>query len=131
MEIGRAFEKLGVFGQEKGLFGPGSRSLAVYFDDPDTVKTSELRSFAGMLEIKPIEVEAPFERLVIDAGRFAVMTYKGPYSELPKAYNWLYGTWLPNAGVEVRDAVCFEDYLNDPRHVAPNDLLTDIFMPIK
>ncbi len=131
MEIGRAFEKLAVFGHEKGLFGPGTGSMALYFDDPDTVKTSELRSFAGMLEIRPTEIERPYERVVVEAGRFAVLRYNGPYSELPSVYNWFYGAWLPDADVEVRDAPCMEDYLNDPRRVAPNELLTDIFMPIK
>jgi len=131
MEIGRAFEKLAVFGAKNKLFGPGMRSMALYMDDPDTVETKELRSFAGMLEINPVEVAAPFERKSVSAGRYAVMTFKGPYSELPSAYNWLFGTWLPSADVELREMPCMEDYLNDPRTVAPQELLTDIFMPIK
>lgn len=131
MEIGRAFERLGVFGQKHGLIEPGMASFALYFDDPDLVPHDQLNSFAGMLETKPVDLDAPFERLSVEAGRFAVMRYKGPYSELPKAYNWFYGEWLQNEEVELRDAPCMEEYLNNPRSVAPADLLTDLFMPIK
>ena len=131
MDIGIAFEKLGAWGQKQGLFGPGNASMALYYDDPDLVPTAELRSFAGMLEIHPVELSAPFERITVEPGKFAVMQFKGPYSELSTAYNWLYGTWLEGANVELRDAPCMEDYLNNPRLVAPSELLTDIFMPIK
>lgn len=131
MNIGIVFEKLGVWGREQGLFGPGNASMAIYYDDPDLVPTAELRSFAGMLEIHPVELSAPFERVKVEAGKFAVIQFKGPYSELSSAYNWLYGTWLEGANVELRDAPCMEDYLNNPRHVEPSELLTDIFMPIK
>ncbi len=130
-EIGKAFEKLNVFGQQNGLYGPEMRSLGVYFDDPDIVDTQELSSYAGIVEHEVTEPELPFERIKINGGRFAVMRFKGPYAQLSSAYHWFYGTWLSLSEYVLRDAPCIEDYLNDPRQVAPGDLLTDIYMPIE
>lgn len=130
-EIGKAFEKLNVFGQQNGLYGPNMRSLGIYFDDPDIVPTNELNSYAAIVEQEETEPQEPFERIEFKGGRFAVMRFKGPYAELPLAYHWFYGIWLSNSDVELRDAPCMEDYLNDPRQVPPGELLTDIYMPIE
>ena len=59
-----------------------------------------------------------------------MLRHKGPYAEMHKAYQWLYGQWLPKSGRQLRDAVMFEEYLNNPRDVAPAELLTDIHMPL-
>jgi AraC family transcriptional regulator len=47
------------------------------------------------------------------------------------AYRWLLGAWLPQSGYEPDDDPIFEAYLNNPQHVAPTDLLTDIHLPLK
>ncbi len=130
-EIGKAFEKLNVFGQQNGLYGPNMRSIGVSFDDPDIVPREELHAYAGIVEQNEVEPEEPFERVKVAGGRFAVMRFKGPYAELPLAYHWFYGTWLSQSEHELRDAPCMEDYLNDPRQVAPSELLTEIYMPIE
>jgi AraC family transcriptional regulator len=46
------------------------------------------------------------------------------------AYEWLYGVWLVQSGKEPGDAPVFEEYLNNPRNTAPNELLTDIYLPL-
>ncbi|MNL82318.1 Bacterial transcription activator, effector binding domain [compost metagenome] len=50
---------------------------------------------------------------------------------MPLAYQWLYGTWLPQSGREVRDSLMFEKYLNNPREVPPTELLSEIYLPLK
>jgi AraC family transcriptional regulator len=56
---------------------------------------------------------------------------KGPYSNLKPAYDWVYGAWLPHSGREPADCPPFEDYLNTPQDTAPNDLLTEIHVPLR
>jgi len=58
------------------------------------------------------------------------MHYKGPYSGLAAAYRHLYGVWLPESGEEPSNAPPFEVYLNNPRDTAPEDLLTDVCVPL-
>lgn len=67
----------------------------------------------------------------IAGGEHAVLRHKGPYSDLHVAYNWLYGTWLPQSGREVAAAPVFEEYLNNPRDTAPAELLTEICLPLR
>ena len=47
------------------------------------------------------------------------------------AYEWLYGTWLPQSGRDPGDAPCLEEYLNSPRDTAPTELLSDIYLPLR
>ena len=41
------------------------------------------------------------------------------------------GVWLPNSGYEAADAPIFEAYLNSPPETPPNDLVTDIHLPLE
>jgi AraC family transcriptional regulator len=41
------------------------------------------------------------------------------------------GVWLPQSGYEPNDDPILETYLNNPQHVAPADLMTDIHLPLK
>jgi AraC family transcriptional regulator len=70
------------------------------------------------------------EAVTLEGGPCAVLHFKGPYSGLAAAYQYLYGPWLAENKVELRDAPSFEVYLNDPTTTAPDDLLTDIHMPL-
>jgi len=67
----------------------------------------------------------------LEGGPHAVITHKGPYTHLGQAYDWLYGAWLPTSGREPRHAPPFEVYLNTPREVAPEELLTEIYLPLE
>ncbi len=60
-----------------------------------------------------------------------MLTYKGPYAGISAAYHSLFGNWLPEAGEEPAEAPCCEIYLNNSREVAPEELLTEICLPLK
>ena len=55
--------------------------------------------------------------------------HTGPYDGLGKAYQWIYGGWLPRSGYSLRDAPAFEQYLNSPQNANAEDLLTLIHLP--
>ena len=132
MEIGKAFETLfGTLGA-RGLLRPGLCMKGIYYSDPTSVPEAELRSAAGiLLPDADFPVAPPLERAELRGGDYAVLRHKGPYTDMRPAYDWLYGEWLVQSGREAADAPCFEDYLNNPREVAPSELLTDICLPLK
>jgi len=105
--------------------------LGIYYDDPTTVAAQDLNSHAGVIVGDDFEMPENLQDVQVPDGRMAVMHYKGPYAGLNAAYEYLYGEWLPNSGEEFRDAPSFEVYLNDPMDTAPDDLLTDICVPLK
>ncbi len=131
MAIGRAFETLGGTLMARNLFRPEMRMIGVYLDDPDLIPEDRLRSFACVTEGQTVPADAPLVHRHLDGGDYAVLRHKGPYADMHKAYQWLYGVWLPKSGREVRDTVMFEDYISNPRDTAPTDLLTDIHLPLK
>lgn len=132
MEIGGAFEKLFAWLGMKGLISAQTRSFGIYCDDPDAVPAEKLRSMAcaSANGYNPQE-EDPVALKVIPACEYAVLRHVGPYADLHSAYKWLYGEWLPGSGREPADLPCFEEYVNDPRQVLPQELITDIYLPLK
>lgn len=62
--------------------------------------------------------------------RAAALRFKGHYPGLPAAYSHLCGTWLPTSGFEAGDSPIFEDHLQSPMDTAPENLLTDICLPL-
>jgi AraC family transcriptional regulator len=129
MDINRAFDILYTWLGNRKLIQPGMRCLGIFLDDPALVPEAELRSKAAVLvEDTSMPVEPPVEYTEILGGPYAVLRYKGPYANMKAAYQWLYGTWLPNSGREAADAPGLEEYLNSPRDTAPGDLLTDIWL---
>jgi AraC family transcriptional regulator len=107
------------------------RTFGIYYDDPTSKPKNELRSDACLEIPKSFVPDGDAKLLHTPGGRSAVFTFTGPYSELEKPYRWLYDTWLPQSGEEVRDAPPFEEYLNDARNTPPQHLKTAICIPLK
>ena len=131
MQIGKAFETL--VGVLMTQVGPGCDEplRALYFSDPTQVPEEDLRSAAGAVVPEVFPIEAPLEAYQVERGDYAVLRHIGPYPELRGSYEWLYGEWLPNSGRVPADAPCMEIYRNNPREVAPADLITDICLPLQ
>lgn len=141
MDIGQAFHQLfGVLSANEWDIDTVD-TLGIYFDDPTCVPSEQLRSMAcAILPSENITQDGAhaicqrYDSLQLQAvrgGEYAVLSFTGPYAALGYAYGWLYGYWLPNSGREPEDAPVFERYLNNPRQVAPNELRTDIYLPLK
>jgi effector-binding domain-containing protein len=58
-----------------------------------------------------------------------VCRFRGPYSELPRAYEAL-TRWLAEAGEEP-SGVADEIYLSDPSVTPPDELETEILFPLQ
>jgi AraC family transcriptional regulator len=129
-EIGRAFERLSATMAARGLFAHAGHMVGVFYDDPSAVAAADLRSHAGFEIIGDAEIAAPMESVGLPARRHAVLTYKGPYAGLPAAYDQLYSIWLPASGMDPADGPSFEVYKNSPMDTAPDDLITELHLPL-
>ena len=130
LEIGTTFERLFVWAIGRGLMGPQTRAIGVYYDDPDGVAAKNLRSDAGLVIGPEVAVDGDLRIVEVPGGRHAVLHHRGPYAELNKAYRWLYREWLPRSGEQCADRPVFEEYLNNPRTLPPEQWLTDICLPL-
>ncbi|MDP3527367.1 MAG: AraC family transcriptional regulator [Hoeflea sp.] len=128
VEIGATFDRLGAEMARSGGWGCAAGVAALYFDDPDITAAGDLRSLAGIVLRPGAEAPAGLEAFEMPAGRYAILTHKGPYAELSKAYQWLYGAWLAQSGESPAATPPCERYLNSPVDTPPLDLLTEIHM---
>ena len=131
MEVDKAFGQAVGIMAAAGLFSPDLPMVGIYYNDPGIVAENDLQSFAGLVVPSGFSTPEGLECREIPGGRYAVLTHKGPYAELHKAYNWFYGSYLPANAMEAADAPPFETYLNTPRDVIPSDLLTEIWVPLR
>ncbi|HET8727743.1 MAG TPA: AraC family transcriptional regulator [Alphaproteobacteria bacterium] len=130
MQIGASFDRLFAWAAGRGLMGPSARSFGIYYDDPDSVPVADLRSEAAMVVGSEVEADGDVHIVTLAGGRHAAIRHKGPYAELEAAYRWLYRDWLPGSGDEAADRPCFEEYLNNPRALPPQEWLTEICLPL-
>ncbi|CUH88190.1 Methylphosphotriester-DNA--protein-cysteine S-methyltransferase [Phaeobacter sp. CECT 5382] len=128
--IGKKFEAFGALCQTRNLWSQMAGMAAIYYDNPDDTPEGDLRSFAGGL-FHGAAVPNGMEERQIAGGKTAVLTYKGPYSGISAAYHSLFGNWLPDSGEDPADAPCYEIYLNNPREVPAEELITEICLPLR
>jgi AraC family transcriptional regulator len=130
-DMGLAFQKLGGIIAARNLFAHVQGMIAVYHDAPGSRPDAEMRGYAAVLLAPgfPEAIEG-LDYFDLAGGKHAIMQHHGPYATLGSAYEWLYGKWLPQSGEEPRDAPPIELYVNDPRTTAPDQLRTDVRLPL-
>ncbi len=127
MEIGSTFEKLFLSANSHNMLDENTRSFGLYYDDPKSVATDSLRAKACLSINEGQALTEDFEHITLPAGKCVSVLFKGPYAELEKPYDWLFGHWIPENNLEIADFPPFEEYLNDPKETPPNELLTRIY----
>lgn len=131
MAMGRAFDALFAALGQQALIERASGLHGIYLDDPDAVPEMELRAWAATIVPEGTTGAPPLEACKIGGGRYAVLAHQGPYADMRAAYDWMFGTWLPQSGLEARDAPVLETYLNSPKDTPPAKLQSEICLPIE
>jgi len=129
--VGPVWERLCKFAGRRGLFGPETIMLGLSHDDPEITETEKLRYDACIVVNDDILPEGEVGVKSIAGSNYAVFVHKGPYGELMSSYNDIFRNWLPQSNYELGDSAPLEIYLNDPEKVVPEDLRTEICIPLK
>lgn len=127
--IGPSFDELARRLTSGGVAATGP-AYAIYYDMPGITPDDQLRAHAGV-EIRPGgALPEGLDRVAVGGGRVAVLTHRGPYSGIAGAWDAAY-RWLGSSAEDASDAPPYERYLNDMETTAPEDLLTEICIPLK
>lgn len=130
-DLPRAFQQLGGILAARNLFSEARGLFVIYRDAPGSKPDEELRAHVAVIIGADFPQGVPgLEYFDLAGRRHAVLEHTGPYATLSAAYDWLYGVWLPHSGEEPRDAPPIELYVSDPRTTPPDDLRTDIRLPL-
>ncbi len=130
-QIPTAFGRLYSWITEKG-YKPRGPAIAVYYDVPGQVPDDQLRwelrsqISEDIVAIGPDEQGLGVKR--VGAVQVAATMHKGPYEEIEGTYRALMA-WVAENGYEINGPP-EELYFNDPAEMLPEELLTEIRIPI-
>jgi AraC family transcriptional regulator len=127
-----AWSALMHFAYSRRLMKKDTKGIGISHDSPDITPEEKIRYDACITFTGAVKPEGEVGLQTIAGGRYAVFLHKGPYKNFSKTYNYIMAQWYPESGKKFRDLPCFEIYLNrDPRRTKPENLRTEIFVPIK
>ncbi len=129
-QVGPAWQKLMMWAGMRGLLGPSMLILGVVYDAPDVTPEAKLRYDAALVVEDNVQPEGEIGIQEIARSQYAVIPHTGPYNNIQEAYDRLWGDWLPLSGREPASLPAFERYLNSPYDTAPENLRTEIYLPL-
>jgi AraC family transcriptional regulator len=129
-QCGVAWEKLCGWAGQHGLLGPNTIVVGVCYDDPDVTPSDRVRYDACITVNADVTPAGEVGVQDIGGGDYAITVHRGPYEKLSETYAQLCGQWLPSSGRELRSSPSLEIYHNDPATTRPEDLVTDIYVPV-
>lgn len=130
-EVLEAWDQLVNFITQHKLLGWNPEFFSIYYDDTDCVDREKCISDICFTTKKDIEEHDVFKSNLIKGGKYAVFRYKGSYERLWELYDIIYGSWLLSTAYKLRDVPPLEKYINYSPKTKPENLLTEIYIPIE
>ncbi len=130
-QVGKAWDTLCTHLGKEGYLGSGSKFIGICYDCPEVTPSEKIRYDACITVDENFVPEDEIAVQTIGGGEYAVTTHFGPYDKLGQTYSRLFRDWLMKSDREIREQPCMEFYLNDPDSTEPDELLTDICLPLK
>lgn len=127
---GEAWGKLCSWAGPKGLIRPDTLFLGHCHDDPDVTEPEKIRYDACLTVENGVAAEGEIGVQELGGGEYAVAVHKGPYENLKDTYAYMCGVWAPKSGKEIGSMPSIEIYRNDPEKTPPEELLTDVYVPL-
>ncbi len=130
---GRSFKNLCTYMDMHNLWKYERGCLGICPDEPMTTPPEESRYIGAFIVDDAADVSDEGDVKVdrIAGGRFAVFHYVGPFEGLTAAWSSIYRDWYPSSGEKLRECEPFEVYLDDSAKTKPEDMRTDIYIPIQ
>ena len=130
-EVSKAWDELEKFVISNKLFSWKTELFSIYYDDPDMTPAEECKSDICIVTHRKSELPLPIKQMKITGGRFAVFRFKGPYEKLWDFYNYIYGTWLLESDVKLRNSPSLEKYISYSEKMNPEKYVTEIYLPVE
>jgi AraC family transcriptional regulator len=128
---GEAFGKLMGFLSEHQLTAQMQACIAIYPDEVEIGKPARFDAGAIFADGVAPAATGGLAYQTLPGGRWAIFRHIGPYENLWQTWRAALRDWLPTSGQEMRDAIPYEVYVDAPSVVAPEQLRTDIYIPIR
>ncbi|MDQ3071000.1 MAG: AraC family transcriptional regulator [Acidobacteriota bacterium] len=104
--------------------------IGVPHDNPHLTPPEKLRFDCCVMVTGDMAPAGEIGLREIGGDLYATTTHYGAFDRLAETYGWLGGHFMPSAGLTPRGAPAIEIYLTNPETTAPEQLLTDILLPV-
>lgn len=117
---------------KKNLMGKEAQTFGIGHDDPKVTEASKIRcDICVSYDDKTVKPEGEIVVKTIEGGKYAMFLHKGSYANLKVTFEQI-ADWIVTSGVTLRDLPMVEKYLNrDPRRTKPENLKTEIYVPLQ
>ncbi|MFH1197092.1 MAG: AraC family transcriptional regulator [bacterium] len=126
----KAWNEMTAFVRGRNLLGWNPDVFSIYYSDPDEVGDNNCISDICMVTKKDMTLSSRIQKQKVEGGKFASFRYQGPYERLWDVYNYIYKHWLMTTDFKLRDKPIIEKYLTLSEKTKPEDLITEIYLPI-
>ncbi len=113
----------------QGLIGGNIfKYLILYHDNPNVAPEDKLRMSLCVTVPSDTKVDGEIGKMKLEAARYAIAHFELTSGDFQKAWEWLYGEWLPNSGYQPDDKPYFETY---PKKPQGGKFVVDFCIPVK
>jgi AraC family transcriptional regulator len=130
-DCGEAWGKLCAWAGRRGLLGPQTTVIGISYDDPEITPPEKIRYDACVTVAESVGPEGEIGVQTLRGGDYAMTLHRGPYEKLAETFGRIFGQWAPQSGRVVSSDPCLEVYLNDPHRTPPEELKTEIYVPLE
>jgi AraC family transcriptional regulator len=109
----------------------GRPRYGVALDDPQVTRPAQCR-YDACVEISSGEtLSGNAKEKTLPGGKYAVLAFDGPLSEISAAWDYLLGDWLPKSGLQLDARPMFEHYPADGQYDPQTQSITcEIVVPV-
>jgi AraC family transcriptional regulator len=131
-EVDEAWKLIIDFSIRNKIFSWNTEAFSIYYDDPEIIDADLCRSDICITTHKTIEATGTIRSRELEGGKYLIFRYKGPYDNLWEVYDILYRDVIIGLNkYQIRDMPVMEKYIKYSEKIKPENLVTEIQIPIK
>jgi AraC family transcriptional regulator len=130
--FGRLFNKLFTWAGARNLINvPETKVMAMYHDSPEITDENKLRTSVCITIPEHTKIDGEVGEMIIPGGTYAIGHFEIDDNGFEDAWNYMYGSWLPESGYQPDDRPSLEQFKNDPKEHPEGKHIVDIYVPVK
>jgi AraC family transcriptional regulator len=127
---GQTWEKFNRWMREKKIPWRGKLIIGASWDDPRKTSPEKIRYDCCLEVDHDFQPDDQVSVMEIKGGEYAVYRLIGSYDEIAPAFQRLSMEWFPQSGRKSSGDPCLEIYRSDHDTTPPDELITDICVPL-
>lgn len=131
-ESHKAWDKIVDFAKAGKILGWNTEAFSIYYDDPEVAGVDNCLFDCCLTLRKSVAPSEWVNIKQIEGGKYLVFRYKGPYENLWDVYNLIFQKYIVLLNkYRVRDSPVLEKYIKYSVKTKPENLITEIYIPIE